>query len=44
MGEALRPADYKFFFLETVISLSSGLASAAKTGRVINSAGLNILR
>ena len=42
MGEALRPADYKFFFLETVISLSSGLASAAKTGRVINSAGLNI--
>ena len=42
MGDALRPADFKFFFLETILSLSSGIGTASKTGRRINSANLNI--
>lgn len=42
MNDALRPADYKFFFLETVVSLSLSMGVTAKTERRINSANLNI--
>ncbi len=42
MNESLRPIDYKFFFLETVVCLSLSTGAAAKADRRVCSANLNI--
>ena len=42
MSDSLRPIDYKFFFLETVVCLSMSTGASAKSDRRVCSANLNI--
>ena len=42
MSDSLRPIDYKFFFLETVVCLSMSTGTSAKSDRRVCSANLNI--
>lgn len=42
MGDSLRPADYKFMFLETLLALSLGIGYSAKKERRLFSANLNV--